>query len=231
MGFGQRKDQYAGVIFWNDGPEILERSLKSLKDCGFKIIAIDGIFREMLKIDPSLPTTSTDGCIDVAKKYADLYVEGPKEGWESQVAKRNVYVKETPDGSYFWAIDADEVMRSFNLSREISDDVYRISEHRIMENGSRKTMHTIRTYRKYPDLCYNYQHCRIYRMSQHDPSNMDSGLVVKAQGGKNMTYPVLFDDNNRPVQLDHYRQWRSKERYLLKQKFYAMREEAKYGYN
>jgi len=221
---------WAGVIFWNDGPELLGKSLKALKGNGFKIIAIDGIFQEMLKVDPALPIASVDGCMELARNLADVFVPSPAEGWIDQPTKRNVYMKAVKPGEYVWAIDADEIMRPFQLGTPLEKDVYRINEHRLYEDGVENVFSTIRTYKIYPDLRYKYQHCRIYRLDQHKPELVDSGLITKAKGGKNQTYPMIMDAIGTPVIIDHYRKWRPKERFELKKKYYEIRGEKKYGY-
>lgn len=221
---------WAGVIFWNDGPELLKKSLLALKGNGFKIIAIDGIFREILTIDLNLPVASNDGCLELARSMADVFVPAPEGGWIDQPTKRNVYMELVPNGEYAWAIDADEIMRPFQLAAPMDQDVYRINEHRVYEDGVENVFSTIRTYKMYPDLRYKYQHCRIYRLDQHKPELVDSGLITKARGGKNRTYPMLMDVTGTPVIIDHYRKWRPKERFELKKKYYEIREEKKYGY-
>lgn len=90
----------ACVIFYNDQP-LLEECLKSLKNVN--IVAIDGAFTDF----PHDKPYSTDGSLEVAKKYADVVVETDIP-WATQVDKRNEYLKYVPDGDTVIVIDADE---------------------------------------------------------------------------------------------------------------------------
>jgi hypothetical protein len=218
---------YAGVIFYNDDPYYLEKCLVALRDNNIKPICVDGAFG-------NFPTTGTfysnDGCIGMAKKLAEIFIPCPEGGWKSQVDKRNEYFKACPVGEYIIVIDADEVMQKVGGFEAMTEDVYTIMENRYEKSTEFKTWGGIRVYKVYEDLRYCYQHCRTYRMSQHDQKDIDSGLLVCAHGAMNDSRPVLKDWSGRPVTIDHYKYIRTPERMRAKEDFYKLRKEAELGY-
>jgi hypothetical protein len=225
-------EHYGGLIFFEDGPELLKTSIRAMKACGLKVIAIDGAFKEFLKMENRDVYESTDGCIDVAKSEADLFIPCKPGGWDDQAEKRNEYVKATPLHSYFWIIDADEIIRLFNdLKNPLTEDSYRIMESRYTKENVVTAMSTVRVYKKYPDLAYKYQHCRVYRMDKHNPQvGIDSGLVTKASSMFNFEKPLIMDSSNIRVTIDHRMYLRPLERNRIKQNYYRTREEMKMGY-
>lgn len=90
----------ACVIFYNDGPDLLERCLKSLKGKVDRIVCVDGPFKEF----PHKKHFSTDGCVDIALLYGDHLIDG--RVWEDQPLKRNAYLLGGTD--YYLVIDSDE---------------------------------------------------------------------------------------------------------------------------
>jgi hypothetical protein len=218
---------YAGVIFYNDGPELLELSLLALKRNGFFIIAIDGAFTEF-PLAKDEKVYSTDGCLDVARKYANQVIEVPAQGWYDQATKRTRYIRETPTGSYIWAIDSDEPMRPFDSIIPMTQDVYRIMENRFYEDGHIEFFSTVRVYKVYEDLAYKYRHCNIYRMKGHVEGQIFTGLVTQAKSDVNATRPILTDLAGQQIIIDHYRNRRSKGRQEQKELFRKIRKENEY---
>lgn len=221
---------HAGVIFYNDGPEMLQKSLMALKENGLNIIAVDGAFREFIEHERDLPAYSNDGCIDVAKAYANTYIPAPDGGWMYQQDKRNAYVLTIPDGEYFFVIDADEILHPFRLGpNSLAEDSYKLMENRHNERGPVQRLNCTRVFKKYPDLVYKYQHCRIYRGDQHQPRDLESGLVSRASLN-NIRAPFLLDAEGERVWFDHRCDLRTLERKRQKQNYYRMREERKMVY-
>lgn len=219
-------EHYGCCIFWQDGPALLQESLRAMKANGLKVIAIDGCYKEFMKFGQIDKPYSTDGCIDVAKAEADVFLECPADGWDDQPTKRNAYVQLIPVGNYMWVIDADEMVRKCRIDFGLKEDVYRILESRMLSEGHRVQMTTVRIYKKYSDLGYKYQHSRIYRLDNHKEGDLASGLVVRAVEPHNMTYPILKDMDNQFVTIDHYNYKRTDERRRQKQNFYRMRKES-----
>ena len=215
---------FAGVIFYNDGPKILEKCLMSLVKAGIKPIAIDGAFKDFPRLEGE-EFYSTDGCLEVAKEHSWKVIESPVHGWQDQVHKRNAYLEACPIGSYLMYIDADEILRQENvdLLHHLNEDAYRIIEHRHESNEYVRNMTSVRIYKIYNDLRYKYQHCRLYRLNNHIESDIDSGLVCKAHGEINMK--TLLH-----ISFDHYKFLRPKIRVDQKEKFYKERFESTYGY-
>jgi len=219
---------YAGVLFYNDGPELLQRCIRALKACKIKVIAVDGPWLEFVtaarQCGVELTPHSTDGCLDVARAEADLVIEAPIT---VELEKRNTYIREVPVGDYVWYVDADEIIRPFVLPEgEPSQDVY------ILDNYWRerraKNVQTIRVYKKYPDLGHRYQHARLYRLDQHDPMDLNSGLIFCGRDPGNARFPVLKDVNGANVAMDHYLLERPKQRMDIKNVYLKIRAENKY---
>jgi hypothetical protein len=86
---------YAGIIFYNDGVEMLSRCFRSCKQAGLKVIAIDGKFSAFKDDNPYFH--STDGCMEYAKDNADIFIPSPTKGWQDkwggQPIKRTQYFK------------------------------------------------------------------------------------------------------------------------------------------
>ena len=224
-----RHEHYGCCIFFEDGPALLEESLKAMKAIGWKVIAIDGAYQEFMKYGQIEKPYSTDGCIDVARSLADLYVPCPTEGWFDQPTKRNEYVKNVPVGDYFHAIDADEVIEKCTFDFGVEEDIYRMIENRWLHDVRPRMMDTIRTYKKYPDIGYKYQHSRTYRLDQHKEGDLESGLLVQAANlSNNMQRPLLKDLYGKDVMIQHYNFKRSLDRKRQKQNFYRMRKEGSY---
>jgi hypothetical protein len=217
-------------IFYNDGPQLLEKSLKAMKAAGLSIIAVDGAYQEFMAVEGSTIPYSSDGCQEVAKRYAEVYIPCPAGGWVDEVTKRNAYVEKVPVGDYFWWIDADEVLRPFRGPVKLTADVYMLDIWHRGNMGRMKVSQTIRVYKKYPDLAHKYQHCRLYRLDDHVEGNLDSGLVTSAHAEINMTRPPVMDLNGARVAFDHLFHERLRKRIFDKNRFYATMKEAKYGY-
>lgn len=227
------KEHYAGLIFFEDGPQMLQNSIRAMKACGFTVIAIDGAFKEFLKMEGRTSYESTDGCIDVAKAEASLYIPCKMGGWDDQAEKRNQYVQATPNGSYFWVIDADEFIRPFKgLKTQLTRDSYRIMETRYTAENVGTAMSSVRVYQKFPDLAYKYQHCRVYRLEKHNRElGIDTGLITKASSMFNFEKPIVMDERNLMVTIDHRMYLRPIDRQRIKQNYYRTREEMKMGYS
>ena len=219
----------AGMIFYDDGPELLRKAILALKANNIPVIAIDGAFTELLACDPKRKAHSTDGCIDVARECADKYVPSPTGGWLHQWQKRNVYVNEVETGDFFVVIDADEIINLFQSPLVLAEDIYRIMERRTYLDGHSDYFSTTRVYKKYSDLAYQYRHCSIYRLDQHDPADYHSGCITTAKGAMNQTRPILLDAAGKDIFIEHDYRWRPDSRHALKEAFYKKREENQYG--
>jgi len=219
-------DVYAGLIFYNDGPVLFEECLKALIVAGVKPVCIDGAYQDFPRKDGE-EFHSTDGCLDVARKYAHVLVESPKDGWPTQVHKRNKYMETIPVDSYVMYIDADEVLRPppKPISSMLSSDVHRVNVKIWDSPTSTKQWTEVRIYKNHPDLRYKYQHCRLYHLDRHVEGELDSGIVSKAHGAILLTYPAV------PLFYDHYRYRRPQDRIDRKMHFYKVREESKFGYD
>lgn len=91
------------IIFYNDSPALLERCLKSVRGVCDKLLGIDGAFAGF----PMFKPWSTDGCLDIAKKYCDTVIE-TKDPWKSQIDKRNACLTLKNESDYYLIIDSDE---------------------------------------------------------------------------------------------------------------------------
>lgn len=218
---------FAGQIYFNDTPELLEKSMSALKANGFKIIAVDGAFKEF----PLLPGEkyySTDGSRAIAKKYATIHIDPPDGGWFNQAEKRTRYFKAAPIGSYCFTIDADEIAQLFKWEMELTEDVYRIKQKRFHEDGTTVMLGTVRGYKIYKDLEYRYRHCTIYRMEQHIENDLESGLVTRAKGAINPTRTMIKDRAGNFFTIHNRRDLRSEKRRAQKKYYKENRNEWEY---
>ena len=220
---------YCGVIFYNDTPRMLGACLQSIAHNGIKIIAVDGAFREYLKANNVYRTSSNDGCVEIAKRFASHFIRAKDGGWDDEIEKRNAYLDHVPTGSYCFWLDADEVLPRFSLP-PLEADAYRITEILHKEDGGLLETPRLRLVKKYDDLVYKYQHCRMYRLSQHVEGDLSSGCVVRSSGSTNSRYPFLCDSAGVQIKFDHFPHKRPKERQEGKERFYKIRAESKLPY-
>ena len=134
----------ANIIFYNDTPELLERCLKSIKNKVDYILAIDGCYTEF----PHDKCYSTDGCLDIAKKYADSIIEC-KKPWKDQIHKRNAYLTDI-DG-YHFILDADEEL--IGSIPKLEHETYAIKIH------NEKDPYHVRFFKSSKELRYSSRHC------------------------------------------------------------------------
>lgn len=217
---------FAGLIYYNDGPSVLEHSIRAAHAAGLKVIAIDGAFKEFLAcgIPDGFKYYSTDGCLETARQLADLHIEAPIGGWEDQASKRTRYFRETPIGDFVFTYDSDEAIRPCIIDQAVlTEDVYRIMLCPEMFSS-------VRLYRVFDDLIFKYQHCRTYRAKQHEEGKLDSGMVAAAHTPLNAMRKILLDSEGKQVWFDHYRDERPQWRKDLKVRFYESRREKQYGY-
>lgn len=214
---------YAGIIFYNDTPEMLRECLTALKACQITTIAIDGAFREFLAEDITgkLKPYSTDGCIEVARELADYYMPALPWCWYDQPQKRSAYLHLVPDGSHLLVIDADEIMQPGIISHDNLTDTMRVML-------SPESFSSVRVYKTKPYLKYLYRHCSMYDMTRHILNNFESGSIVQAHSLSNAEKPILKYTNGKPVTLLHKKADRSPERKQVKEKFYLNRKETYY---
>jgi len=201
----------AGIIFFNDKPEIFEKTLKALKKHNIPIVAIDGKFKEF----PGEVAHSTNGCIELAKQYADCYISAPKWGWETQAQKRTMYFKVLPVNSYVFHVDADEELVLFKNIPKLIEDHYIV----FIRHGGTDSP-SIRVHKVNYDTQYLYSHYRLYRLRLHDPRYPDSGVVTKAHSIINTVKTRIPG-----IILLHRTHERSDERKELKNIYYKTRNE------
>ena len=84
--------------------EYLEEALKAVKGKG-KIVIVDGAYKKF----PHQIPYSTDGSLEIAKKYTDIIIE-TKEPWQSEIFKRNQYLI-GKEGDTYLVIDGHEIWK------------------------------------------------------------------------------------------------------------------------
>lgn len=109
------------MIFYDDGPELLERSLKSLKKVTDKILAVDGVYREF----PHKDFLSQKASREVVDKLADQVITPSKE-WYDEPTKRNAYLTLKSTKDYYLMLDADEEVLG-DKPTGLIHPVYRVS--------------------------------------------------------------------------------------------------------
>jgi hypothetical protein len=220
----------ACMIFWNDTPEMLERSMRAVRDNGFSIVAVDGAYREMMAVAGIKDPTSTDGCLDIASKYAESLVLSPSTGWKSEADKRQACLRHVHVDEYFIISDADEVLRPMMLDTVVKDDAARMIEVLHLADGRTAERPLVRMWRRFQDLGYRYQHCRLYHTSQMDEKDINAGLVSRASSSINLKYPILKNADGTQVKFDHFPHTRPIDRQMIKGRYYCERSENQYPF-
>lgn len=175
----------ASVIFYNDTPELLEACLSSLHGKVDTIITIDGPFKDFTHKS----ILSTDGCLEIAKKYSNKVITA-KKAWESQIEKRNAYLTLKNENDIYFIIDADEVYEGESLKQLIKSD-YAINVFTPSSNLDNKQ---IRIFKHRQDICYAQRHSWVW--SQGDIINsIDSFPEIKfLLSGK-----IIHNSHLRPI--------------------------------
>jgi hypothetical protein len=147
----------ACVIFYNDGVELFEQCLKYIKGKVDKIVAIDGAFKEF----PHSKVQSTDGCLGLARKYADEVIT-TKKPWADQIEKRNAYLTLKDSKDFYFIIDADEKLDGeLPDTSTLEEDAYAFNIHPF-SSGSMQTGLAIRLIRNFPDIEYRGRHSFLW---------------------------------------------------------------------
>jgi len=212
----------ATVIFYNDA-ELLEQSLKSIKDSGLDSIAIDGRFREF---DKENKLYSTDGSIDVAKKYATKFIEADASFLKDQMSKRNRYIQEIADNNYFLVLDSDEKLCGGVVDTNLKETVYSIG---LQEMSRPINTSSIRVHKKRDGLMYALRHCYLFLKSEMNQKAIDKWkiefeklkedtpkeLIKEALQGcitHQFEYDFLSNIEGDPMLIEHYQDKRSLDR-------------------
>ena len=141
------------VIFFNDGPDNLERCLKSMRPHVDVLIAADGPYVEF----PHKYQYSTDGCLEVARQWCDHVIQG--DIWPSQVIKRNLTIIGKP-GDYFLSLDADEEFKG--VLKDLSEMAYSIKMEVINQRSSHYANVASRLFQYQVGIEYRHQHSLLW---------------------------------------------------------------------
>lgn len=146
-------------VFYNDSPFLLERALKSIRNHVDYILAIDGVYREF-PINGSKPW-STDGCLEIAKQYADRVIEA-KVPWYDQVAKRNAYFRLESEDDWYFIIDSDEEFEGKLPRDNLDKNIYNIPLKTFKENMNPMISKGARFIKHINGIRYAYKHAFIW---------------------------------------------------------------------
>lgn len=217
---------WACIIFYNDGTKMLKRAIKSCKRAGLKILAVDGKFSAFDKGNGS-HWASTDGCRELAKREADLFVESPEGGWcdkwGGQPAKRSVPFEVLEPDDFFINIDADETVARGRVSLDSLRYEFMTCNVYSMHKKESPCILNVRGFRVNKHYRYRFRHNCIYDDRHYARGNMNprTGLVLYKYS---MLKPMEIK-NGTILQLNHYDDQRPEERKGLDDKFYEDRTE------
>lgn len=203
--------------------KLLEQMFKSIEKTGLDCIAIDGRWSEM----PGESIASTDGSIEIAKKYATKYIPADESFLKDQISKRNRYIEEIEDGDYFLVLDSDETLVGGvpDVSK-LTETVYSIA---LTEMNRPEETTSIRIHQKRPGLMYALRHCYLFleqdmnkkavdlciKAYEKDKEKIDPKIVEAAlQGCLTHQYEYHFLENmqGNPMLIEHWQDTRSLER-------------------
>lgn len=139
------------TIFYDDGPELLETCLKSLKKVTDKILAIDGAYREF----PHKDFLSQKETLKVAQAYADKVIVPEKE-WYDEPAKRNAYLTLKNPKDYYLMLDADEEIFG-EKPKALKEAVYRIKLETLRAGVMLPSLYN-RLFKHHPGMAYKLTH-------------------------------------------------------------------------
>lgn len=172
---------WAGIIFYDDKVELLQATFDSVKRAGCKIVAVDGAYAEF-PLEKHEKPWSTDGCLDLARKEADVVIEASK-CWSNQMEKRTQYIKAIPPGEYCFYIDSDEVLEGGLIDKNnLERDRYSLSFYETLESGKVRetTSKHFRFFKVYEDMEYKHRHFLLYRTSRiKEPTDPSSGFQTR----------------------------------------------------
>ena len=125
----------------------LQQTLPALRRVADEVIIIEGPYRDFLYREKM-----TEDDFLFIHSLSDKIISKPE--WDSQIEKRNTYLKLVPEGSYALIVDADEEIIG-NLP-ELTEKAYRVS---LYEKGVLKN-NILRLVKKTKNLechsCHNY---------------------------------------------------------------------------
>ena len=196
----------ACIIFFQDGPRLLERCFKSLVGKVDKIVAIDGAFADFKHDKP----WSTDGCLDIARRYADTLIEC-KEAWPSQIAKRNSYLTLKNPNDLYLIIDSDEYLKGF-IDPTLEGEAFALD---LIDRGTPNLQ--IRLFRHRDGLEYREKHAWVWlgkRIINHPDyttrwKKIDTCSIIHTPGDRG-EYRLTLDNEyvqlrKEPARPDNYR--------------------------
>jgi hypothetical protein len=196
---------YGCISFFNDGIPMLERALKSLKENGADfIVAVDGSWKGFPLIDGEQAEHSLPSQVECVKDYADIYIN---KAWESQVEKRNAYLRAVPGLDYFLILDADEQLMNEPDKDKLAERDFWNIRLRSPLSKSKSLLVYNRIFKKYDDLAYQKKHCALYYCNYLQPGNLKAGLVSLVQD-----YEFAPTRDEEDVLIHHYREERGEKR-------------------
>jgi hypothetical protein len=191
------------TIFYDDGPELLETCLKSLKKVTDRVLAIDGAYKEF----PHKDFKSSQETLRIAKAYADEVIE-VKEAWKDEPAKRNAYLtlKDTKD--YYLMLDADEEIFG-EKPKYLTRPTYRVKLE-TLRAGVMLPSYYNRLFRHHPGMKYQLTH---------------NNLVIP--DGTSLTIPEDTIPVCKSINIIHRPEKRPKARQVQDGIFESVKEERK----
>lgn len=92
----------------------IEKAISSIHEVADEIWVFDGAYKQYPHNEPY----STDGTLDIARKFPKVKVFECVEDWENQIEKRTAMFKEGQPGDYFFKLDGDEYVANPEIIRE-----------------------------------------------------------------------------------------------------------------
>ncbi|MFH1230009.1 MAG: glycosyltransferase [Planctomycetota bacterium] len=105
-----------GVLSVYNEAQFFGRCIRSIREKVDRVIVVDGAYVSF----PYDKPWSTDGTIELARKYADKIIT-TENAWESQIVKRNRYLL-GKEGDWYLMIDGDEELAGIPKGYEEQDD-------------------------------------------------------------------------------------------------------------
>ena len=190
----------------------IAKAIESVYDVADEIWVFDGAYKNY----PHTKPYSTDGTLDIVKKYpkVKLYTNNNK-AWESQIEKRSAMFKDGKPGDYFFKLDGDEYITNPEVIRENLDcDVGWVW---TLSNLYPKPIKTARIFKYQEGLHYAGRHHWLY-----------NGKNIFVTSDQRMNF--RFKHRDTPIRLFNFRDSSTVKRITDKKMFLINRTPAEYSY-
>lgn len=134
----------------------IAKAIESVHEVADEIWVFDGAYKNY----PHKKPYSTDGTLEIAKKYPKVKIYKCKKAWDSQIVKRSAMFKDGKEGDYFLKLDGDEYIANPEVIRDNLD--YDVGWCWTLSNIYPRPYKTARIFKYQEGLHYAGRHHWLY---------------------------------------------------------------------